>query len=235
MVTCTSKIFQTKCGSTGPRIFSAWRFLPRWQCKLLQNRSTESEGTPECVRFVAKGRTRTYGAAESGVRFCDSVGSVWPITVAAALQRFYFLSRTVGADRTRADIWATIKQDDFVRQKQRYLHQVLLSLVVCFDFGLVQLTQLFSSFSHWAAEEESSDNALTRPVQSPHGGQAQTSLLSFVNSKGSPEMAIRIPAKRLNAADKTLAKIYWFCSLARQRGKCQVIADVDSHDPEARS
>ena len=29
-------------------------------------------------------------------------------------------------------------------------------------------------------------------------------------------------------------KNYWFCFLARKRGKCQVIADVNSRDPAAR-
>ena len=33
---------------------------------------------------------------------------------------------------------------------------------------------------------------------------------------------------------KFFRKNHWFCFLARQRGKCQVIADVDSCDLEAR-
>ena len=104
-------------------------------------------------------------------------------TVGAVLQWICSLSRSVGADRTGADIWSAIKLVDFVRQKQGFLRQVLLCLVMCFHFGLAQFPQLLSSFGRFADEEESSDNALTCPAQSPHGVQAQISSLSFVNRK----------------------------------------------------
>ena len=52
-----------------------------------------------------------------------------------------------------------------------------------FYFGLARFTQLLTSFGRCADEEESSENALTCPAQSPHGVQAQTSTSSFVNSK----------------------------------------------------
>ena len=103
--------------------------------------------------------------------------------VGAALQRICSLSRSVGAERTGADIWSAIKVEDFVRQKQGFLRQVLLCLVICFHFGLAQFTRLPSSFGRFADEEESSDNALTCPAQSRHGVQAQISSLSFVNRK----------------------------------------------------
>ena len=76
--------------------------------------SVRSDGSaqgadPGRIRFVPKSRNRSDGAAGSGVRFGGSAGSVWPRTVGAVLQRICSLSRSVGADRTGADIWSAIK------------------------------------------------------------------------------------------------------------------------------
>ena len=46
-----------------------------------------------------------------------------------------------------SDLLSNRRLDDFVRQKQGFLRQVLLCLVVCFHFGLAQFSQLLSSFA----------------------------------------------------------------------------------------
>ena len=92
--------------------------IASWRIRIIHNHfdrptlffATRRQGRyPGRIRFVPKSRTRSDGAAGSGVRFGGSAGSVWPRTVGAVLQRICSLSRSVGADRTGADIWSAIK------------------------------------------------------------------------------------------------------------------------------
>ena len=77
----------------------------------------------------------------------------------------------------------------FVKSKAffvKFCSASLLCLVrslLPFLFGAVFSTSLELCHGRFADEEESSDNALTCPAQSPHGVQAQISSLLFVNRK----------------------------------------------------
>ena len=78
-------------------------------------------------------------------------------------------------------------------------------LFVCFDFGLAQFTQMLLSFSHWADEEKSSENADPAVSSSIFVGAEREELIS--------ENALSCPAQSPRGVREPRGKFVKFACL----------------------